>query len=136
MNRIEWEQMLHDPTALTRVLEWARSTPVGDIAETHVSHGFAAEPPPHIERPSAVVLDANNRSTVGAPPFHEMAAFLPDIADLGPLEALRALEARFREQPSHLTALLLQSAINRIHAVPLVDDSHRAAVERASVVSQ
>lgn len=134
MKRIEWEQMLHDPAALTHAVEQARSISVGEFSEAHVSDGFAAEPPPHIERLSAAVLAANNRSTDGAPPFHDIAPFLPEVADLSPLEALAALETRFRAEPSHETALLLQSAINRIRAVASLDESHRTAVERATAL--
>jgi hypothetical protein len=134
MKRIEWEQMLHDPVALKSIVESAGSIPIGEIAETDVSYGIAAEPPSHIERPSVAVLAANNRSTVGAPPFHDVAPFLPDIADLSPLEALGELETRFKAKPSHETALLLQSAMNRIHAMPSLDESHRTAVERAAAL--
>jgi hypothetical protein len=131
MKRIEWERMLHDPVALTQLLERARNGTVGEIAEARVSHGFLVDPPSHIERPSAAVLTANNRSTAGTPPFHDVAPFLPDITDLSPLEALEVLENRFKAEPSHQTALLLQSAMNRIYAAPSRDESHRTAVERA-----
>jgi hypothetical protein len=134
MERIEWERMLHDPAALTRLVEWSRSAPVGEVAEAPVSHGFAAEPPPHSERPSAAVLAANDRSTLGAPRFHDVAPFLPDVADLSPLEALEALEARFKAEPSHQTALLLQSAMNQIYAVAPRDQPQQAAVERAAAL--
>lgn len=103
-------------------------------ALTDVSQCFATEPTPQIEQPSAAVLAANNRSTDGAPHFHDMTPFLPDVADLSPLEALGALETRFRADASHQTALLLQSAINRIYAAPWLDESHRAAVERAAAL--
>jgi hypothetical protein len=134
MTRIEWERMLHDSAALTQLVEWSRSVRVGEIAEVPVSHCFATEPAPNDERPSAAVLAANNRSTLGAPPFHDVARFLPDVADLGPLEALRALETRFRAEPSQERALLLQSAMNRIYAAPSLDESHRTAVERAAAL--
>jgi hypothetical protein len=134
MKRIEYEKMLHDAEALTRLAERARSAPVGEITDTPVSHGFAAEPPRHIERPSASVIAANNRSADGAPPFHNVAAFLPEVADHTPLEALKALETRFRAEPSHQTSLLLQAAMNRIHAAPWLDESNRAAVEHAAAL--
>jgi hypothetical protein len=134
MKRIEWEQMLHDPAALTQLAERVRSLSVGDIAEAGVSHGVAAEPPPHIARPSAAVLAANNRSTDGAPPFHTVAPFLREVADLSPLEVLEALESRFKENPSHQTAVLLQSAMNRLYASANLQGPERSAVERSAAL--
>jgi hypothetical protein len=132
MKRIELERMLRDPATLTQIAELARGIKTGDSEEFHVSHGFAAEPPRHIERQSAAVLAANNRSTDGAPLFRDLAPFLRDVAGLNPLEALESLKARFRSEPSHQTALQLQSAMNRIQAASPLDESHRQAVERAA----
>lgn len=131
MKRIELEQMLRDPAALAQAAEWARNIKTGNINESHVSRGFTVDPPQHIERPSAAVLAANSRSATAAPLFHEMAPFLPGIAGLSPLEALGALEASYKAEPSHQTAIQLQAAMNRIHATSPLDEPHRQAISRA-----
>lgn len=129
MQRTEWERMLQDPAELARLAELAQR-PVRHVANDPVSQGFTAEPPQHIERPTAEILATNNRSTDGAPRFCDVVPFFPEYADLSPLAALDTIEKRFKKEPSHQTARLLQSAMNRILASPSLSESHRTAINR------
>ena len=54
--RNEWERMLHDPSEVSRLVDWSRNVSVDDMAVAHTSNGFAAEAPVHFERPSATIV--------------------------------------------------------------------------------
>ena len=131
MDRIQFEKLLTDPAELVRLSEWARTAGTDFEDAGPQNHGFAAEPPAHIDRLNSELLAANDRSTLGALRFEEVAPFLEDVHGLNPLDTLEHLEARFKKVPSHQGALLIQSAMNRISASSSLDADQTRAIERA-----
>jgi hypothetical protein len=141
MEKSAWEQTIRDPRALARLTEWssqAASAVIGattdSSSELALSHGFDVEPPAHIEKPNLALISSNNRSTEAATSLLDVQSFVPEIIGLSPLDALEAMEARFRADSSHGNSLLLQAAMNRITAVANIDPTHRAAVDRAAAI--
>ena len=134
MKHDDWERILLDPDELARVLEWSRNARDPGVQVVEESLGFTAEPPLHHEPLTAALLQSNDRSTDAAPSFHEVARFLPDAADLSPLEALAALQTRYREEMSNENAVLLQSAMNRLTSAGQLQESERSAVDGAALL--
>jgi len=95
-----------------------------------MSAGFRVAPDTMALVPTQAELAANNRAYDGPAHWRHISWLLPELADSPPIEVLDAVERRFRENPTHDSARLLQAAVNRITQAPELAREHRDAVVR------
>lgn len=128
------ERLLLEPDALERARNQAQAlAALGQVPKTAPSGGIeAAEPPPHLRMPSRDEVLTQDLSLESLPRVHGLDAFVPELADKSPRDALTVLEARFRKDASPTNAALLQAGINRIATVASSSESDREAARKAS----
>ena len=129
----ELERLLLEPGGLERARELAQAQAAKgeSIAGAPMGGIEGADPPPHILGPSREEVLAQDLSLVSYPRVHGLDAFIPELADKSPSEALRVLEARFRRDSSASNAALLQAGINRITTVGSSSQADLNAAQKA-----
>lgn len=78
-------------------------------------------------------IAANDRSRLAELRWPDVLPFLPDLAEVGPVEVLVAMRERFVNAPTETNADLLQAAVNQITAAP---DLHREHAHEISAAKE